>query len=87
MNIDNIHTIGDLKKSGYKSRTVKDEMRDNLEVKLKTGKPIFENIIGYEQSVVPQLERAILSGHNINFLGLRGQAKNAYGQADGAAFR
>ena len=75
MNIDNIHTIGDLKKSGYKSRTVKEEMRDNLEVKLKTGKPIFENIIGYEQSVVPQLERAILSGHNINFLGLRGQAK------------
>ena len=75
MNIDKINTIGDLKKSGYKSRTVKEEMRDNLEVKLKTGKPIFENIIGYEQSVVPQLERAILSGHNINFLGLRGQAK------------
>jgi len=75
MNIDNIHTIGELKKAGYQSRTVKEEMRENLEVKLKSRQPIFENIIGYEQSVVPQLERAILSGHNINFLGLRGQAK------------
>jgi magnesium chelatase subunit I len=75
MNINNINTLGELKKSGYQGRTVKEEMRENLEVKLKTSKPIFENIIGYEQSVVPQLERAILSGHNINFLGLRGQAK------------
>lgn len=75
MNHQQIKTLGELKKSGYKSRSVKEEMRDNLEVKLKNGSPIFENIIGYEQSVVPQLERAILSGHNINFLGLRGQAK------------
>ena len=75
MNIKSINTIGELKKAGYQSKTVKEEMRDNLENKLKAGKPIFENIIGYEQSVVPQLERAILSGHNINFLGLRGQAK------------
>ena len=75
MNIDTIHRLGELKKAGYQSRTVKSEMRENLETKLRAGKPIFENIIGYEQSVVPQLERAILSGHNINFLGLRGQAK------------
>jgi magnesium chelatase subunit I len=75
MIIDKISTLGELKKSGYQSRTVKEEMRENLEVKLKSSQPIFENIIGYEQSVVPQLERAILSGHNINFLGLRGQAK------------
>ncbi len=71
----NIKTLGTLINAGYKSRSVKDEMRTNLEIKLKEGSPIFENIIGYEQSVVPQLERAILSGHNINFLGLRGQAK------------
>ena len=71
----NVRTLGDLKKAGYTSKTVKEEMRLNLEVKLREGSPIFENIIGYEQSVVPQLERAILSGHNINFLGLRGQAK------------
>ena len=75
MNIENIQTLGELKSSGYQTRSVKDEMRTNLEVKLKDGSPIFENIIGYEQSVVPQLERAILSGHSINFLGLRGQAK------------
>jgi magnesium chelatase subunit I len=72
---NNIHTLGELKKAGYTSRTVKEEMRENLEQKLKDGSQIFENIIGYEQSVLPQLERAILSGHNINFLGLRGQAK------------
>jgi len=70
-----IKTIGELKKSGYASRSIKQEMRSNLEVKLKKGIPIFEKIIGFEQTVLPQLERAILSGHNINFLGLRGQAK------------
>jgi magnesium chelatase subunit I len=70
-----IKTLGELRKSGYVSRSVKEEMRQNLEMKLRKGEPIFENIIGYEDSVVPQLERAILSGHNINFLGLRGQAK------------
>ena len=68
-------TLGELKKSGYLTRSVKEEMRQNLELKLRNGEPIFQNIIGYENSVVPQLERAILSGHNINFLGLRGQAK------------
>jgi len=70
-----INTLGELKKSGYATTSVKDEMRRNLELKLKNNEPIFSNIIGYEDSVVPQLERAILSGHNINFLGLRGQAK------------
>jgi magnesium chelatase subunit I len=75
MNIEKINTLGALKKAGYRSKSVKEEMRENLEVKLRKDKPIFENIIGYEHSVVPQLERAILSGHNINFLGLRGQAK------------
>ena len=63
-----INTLGELKKSGYATTSVKDEMRRNLELKLKNNEPIFSNIIGYEDSVVTQLERAILSGHNINFL-------------------
>lgn len=70
-----IHTLGELKAAGYKSKSVKQELRDNLIQKLKTGETIFEGIQGYEDSVIPSLQRAILSGHNINFLGLRGQAK------------
>jgi len=70
-----IHTLGELKATGYKSKSVKQELRDNLIQKLKTGETIFEGIQGYEDSVIPSLQRAILSGHNINFLGLRGQAK------------
>ncbi|KAA3633771.1 MAG: magnesium chelatase, partial [Bacteroidetes bacterium] len=73
--IEQIKTLGDLKVSGYVSRSVKEEMRDNLIQKLRSGEPVFTGILGYEHSVIPQLERAILSGHNINFLGLRGQAK------------
>jgi magnesium chelatase subunit I len=75
MNIKDITTLGQLKNTDYQSRTVKEEMRNNLIERLKKGKPVFDNIIGYEQSVIPQIERAILAGHNINFLGLRGQAK------------
>jgi magnesium chelatase subunit I len=68
-------TIAELKQSGYKSKTIKHELRDNLIEALKSGKSVFENIHGYEDSVIPDIERAILSGHNINLLGLRGQAK------------
>ena len=68
-------TISQLKQSGYKSKTIKHELRDNLIEALKSGKSVFENIHGYEDSVIPDIERAILSGHNINLLGLRGQAK------------
>lgn len=68
-------TIGQLKKSGYKPLRVKDELRKNLIAKLKSGQPVFEDVLGYEHSVFPEVERAILSRHNINFLGLRGQAK------------
>lgn len=75
MNISQITTLGQLKKTNYKSSSVKEEMRTNLIERLRKGKPVFDNIIGYEQSVIPQIERAILAGHNINFLGLRGQAK------------
>ncbi len=67
--------IGELKASGYASRSIKDEMRENLIKKLQNKESIFDGIKGYEQTVLPQLERAILSGHSINFLGLRGQAK------------
>ncbi|PCJ97193.1 MAG: magnesium chelatase [Flavobacteriaceae bacterium] len=70
-----IKTLGELKKSGYQSKSIKDELRDNLREKIKNKEPVFEGVWGYEDSVMPELERAILSRHNINLLGLRGQAK------------
>jgi magnesium chelatase subunit I len=75
MNITNIRTLGELRKSGYRTKPVKDELRDNLIQRLREKKPVFEGIFGYEDSVIPELERALLSRHNILFLGLRGQAK------------
>src|SRR5438874_8915131 len=75
MNIHNIKTLGDLKKSGYKSLSVKDELRKNLIQKIRNKENTFPGIIGYEESVIPDTERAMLSRHNILFLGLRGQAK------------
>ncbi len=71
-----IDTIGALRKSGYRSRTVKQEIRDNLVEKLRTGETLFPGIIGYDETVVPQLVNAVLSGHNFILLGLRGQAKS-----------
>lgn len=73
--MQNIKTLGELVKSGYKSRGVKDELRENLIAKIKAKETIFKGIIGFEDTVIPELERAILSRHNINLLGLRGQAK------------
>jgi magnesium chelatase subunit I len=70
-----INTLGALKASGYQSKSIKTELRDNLIAALKTGEPTFPGMHGYEQTVIPQLERAILSKHNINLLGLRGQGK------------
>lgn len=70
-----IKTLAELKKSGWVSRSIKDELRDNLRTKIKSGKPVFEGVHGFENTVIPELERAILSRHNINLLGLRGQAK------------
>jgi len=75
MKIENIKTLGDLVKSGYKSLSIKDELRGNLREKIKLGKPVFEGLHGFENTVIPEVERAILSRHNINLLGLRGQAK------------
>ena len=75
MNIPDIKTLGELKKSGYKSRGIHEELRQNLILKLKSGEGTFPGIVGYEDSVIPDVERALLSKHNILFLGLRGQAK------------
>ncbi|MGC8750874.1 sigma 54-interacting transcriptional regulator [Hydrotalea sp.] len=70
-----ITTLGALKKSGYKSKSVKEEIRDNLIAKIQSKENPFSGIYGYEDTVIPDTERAILSRHNILFLGLRGQAK------------
>ena len=70
-----IKTLKELKSSGYKALGIKDEMKKNLRINLSKGISTFKGIHGYEDTVIPDLERAILSGHNINLLGLRGQAK------------
>jgi magnesium chelatase subunit I len=75
MDIRKINTLGKLKDSQYKSKSVKDELRDNLIENIKRNVNSFVGVIGYETTVIPQVERAILSKHNINLLGLRGQAK------------
>lgn len=75
MNFEKIKTLGQLRGQGYKAKTIKEELRDNLIVKLKAGVSPFEGIHGYEESVIPELERAILARHNVLLLGLRGQAK------------
>src|ERR1700733_5042800 len=75
MDITKIKTLGELKKIGYKNRSVKEEIRENLIRKLKNKETTFPGILGYEDSVIPDTERALLSRHNILFLGLRGQAK------------
>jgi magnesium chelatase subunit I len=69
-------TLGELKTNGYVSRPVKDEMRANLIRKLRSGERIFPGIVGYEETVIPQLVNAVLARHNIILLGLRGQAKS-----------
>ncbi len=73
--ISKIKTLGELKASGYQHRSIKEELRQNLIRKLKSNEVTFPGIIGYEDSVIPDVERALLSKHNILFLGLRGQAK------------
>lgn len=75
MNIKDINTLFDLEESGYQSKSIKEELRQNLIEKINQKQTVFEGIHGFEHSVIPELERAILSKHNINLLGLRGQAK------------
>ena len=75
MNFEKINTLGQLKKSKYVSKSIKDEVRDNLIKSIQNKENAFTGIMGYEDTVIPDTERAILSRHNILFLGLRGQAK------------
>ncbi len=75
MDYKKIKNLAQLKSAGYKFKTIKDELRVNLIAKLKKKENVFEGIWGYEETVIPDLERAILAGHDINLLGLRGQAK------------
>ena len=72
---DRPRTLGDLRASGYRLESVKDEMRRNLVRKVRAAEPLFPDILGYEETVVPQIQNAILSRHDMLFLGLRGQAK------------
>ncbi|MES1224026.1 MAG: magnesium chelatase, partial [Bacteroidota bacterium] len=72
MDISKIKTLGALKASGYQPKTIKEEIRHNLIDKLKAKEPTFSGIVGYEDSVIPDVERALLSKHNILLLGLRG---------------
>ena len=74
-NLLKINTLGQLKATGYEPKSVKQELRDNLITKLKNKEDVFPGIWGYEETVVPDMQRAILSMHHINLLGLRGQAK------------
>ena len=71
-----IRTLGELRTSGYASRSVKDEMRANLITKLRGGERLFPGILGYDESVIPQIVNAVLAKHNFILLGLRGQAKS-----------
>src|SRR4029450_11097931 len=71
-----IETLGDLRQSGYRSRPVRQEIRDNLVCKLRSGETLFPGIIGYDETVIPQLVNAVLLGHNFILLGVRGQAKS-----------
>src|SRR6058998_2484846 len=71
----NIHTLGELRNSGYKIRSVKDEMRENLLSRIARGEKTFPGIHGYDRTVIPAVHNAILSKHDIILLGLRGQAK------------
>src|SRR5439155_1814961 len=68
-------TLGELKRFGYRSRSVKDEMRENVIARLRERAPLFPGVVGYEQTVEPQIVNALLSRHNFILLGLRGQAK------------
>src|SRR5436190_10935835 len=68
-------TLGELKAAGWQSASVKEEIRRNAIGRMVEGRPLFPQVLGYEDTVVPQLENALLAGHDIIFLGERGQAK------------
>ena len=68
-------TLGQLRESGWQSRPVKEEVRGHAAERIREGKPLIEGVLGYEDTVLPQLENAVLAGHDVIFLGERGQAK------------
>ena len=74
--LNKIKTLGHLKESGYTPRSVKDELRSNLITRLKAGSSVFPGILGFEETVIPQVQNAILGRHDLILLGLRGQAKS-----------
>ncbi len=74
-NVSRIRTLGALKASGYRPRSVKQELRDNLRERLGVGGPLFPGILGYDRTVIPAVVNALLAGHDFILLGLRGQAK------------
>jgi magnesium chelatase subunit I len=73
--MNDIKTLGELRQSGYQSRSIKEELRQNLIKKLQAKEKVFDGILGFDDTVLPDIERAILSRHNVLLLGLRGQAK------------
>src|SRR2546428_3022973 len=68
-------TVGELRASGWESRPVKEEVRANALARISSGKPLVDGVIGFDDTVLPQLENALLAGHDVIFLGERGQAK------------
>ncbi len=75
-NLLKLHTFGELKSAGYKIKPVRIEMRDNLLIRLRAKERIMPGIIGYEETVLPEIENGVLAGHHMVFLGERGQAKS-----------
>ncbi|MFI5321007.1 MAG: sigma 54-interacting transcriptional regulator [Myxococcota bacterium] len=71
-----LNTLGELRRAGHRPRTLREEIRANLLAKLRKGEPLFPGIVGYEETVVPAVENALLCGHDLIFLGERGQAKS-----------
>lgn len=74
--MQNLNTLGELRESGARSRSVREEIRANLIQRIRAGQPLFPQMVGYRDTVIPQLERAILAGHDLIFLGERGQGKS-----------
>ncbi|HSK51823.1 MAG TPA: magnesium chelatase, partial [Clostridia bacterium] len=74
-------TLAELRASGWQSRTVKEELRSNVIARLAAGEPVLPGVVGYDDSVVPAIENAILAGQDIVFLGERGQAKTRMARA------
>ncbi len=72
---DRPDTLGGLRSSGWESRSVKDEIRQHAIARIRAGEPLFPSVLGYEETVIPQLEHAVLAGHDVVLLGERGQAK------------